>query len=208
MYLPSDFNQVSDIFVYLIHKKEEICYSRISFKDLISLGFDSSPKWLEFKHDRSTRALEKGTFPGMILLGLRCGFLKDLPSRISSVSRPSLDSTFSPNIEQKNMPLEENKLEDEIDSKTQPKSEELGQLDIEIVQAKDILAVDKMSSSSDPYVKVTIGSKSVKTKHILKVSLLFRNQFFNRCLEFESNLERVIFLFKPFVERKDIDRSF
>jgi hypothetical protein len=208
MDLPSDFNQVSDIFVYLIHKKEEICYSRISFKDLISLGFDSSPKWLEFKHDRSTRALEKGTFPGMILLGLRCGFLKDLPSRISSVSRPSLDSTFSPNIEQKNMPLEENKLEDEIDSKTQPKSEELGQLDIEIVQAKDILAVDKMSSSSDPYVKVTIGSKSVKTKHILKVSLLFRNQFFNRCLEFESNLERVIFLFKPFVERKDIDRSF
>lgn len=162
---PQDAAQVPDIFIYVIHKKEKICYFRSPFADLFQIGFENPPKWISFKQEISKKHFESSAFPGTLLIGLRTGLLHQLPAKFSTISRPTIS------VSSQKAEISSPKFDLETEGKTSAPSLdiEFGNLDIEVVQARDVLAVDKMSSSSDPYVKLTLGSKSVKTKHILKV---------------------------------------
>jgi hypothetical protein len=202
---PQDITQVPDVFIYVIYKKEKICYYRSSFADLFQNGFETPPKWISFKQEISKNHFESSAFPGTLLIGLRTGLFHQLPAKISTVSRPTVS------LSSQKAEIASPKFDLETDEKTSaPTTDiEFGNLDIEVVQARDILAVDKMSSSSDPYVKLTLGSKTVKTKHILKVRLSFLlfHDYLIACIELKPYLERSIHIFKHIFEFKNYRRS-
>jgi hypothetical protein len=143
-------------------------------------------------------------FPGMLLIGLRCRFLADLPVELVSPSNASATYKKPYRREEVKSPLDQNSKSVNYESGI---SNSLGDLHVEVVQAKDVFAVDKSPSSSDPYVKITIGSKIMKTKHILKVRLkIYKNFDLQIFAEFKSCLERSFSLFKAYMEFQDFSR--
>jgi len=58
---------------------------------------------------------------------------------------------------------------DDIESQIEKKKEkEEGTLCVNVIHAKDLLPVDDDGSTSDPYVKVTFGQKTIESKYLKK----------------------------------------
>eukprot|EP00604_Paraphysomonas_vestita_P002816 CAMPEP_0174818892 /NCGR_PEP_ID=MMETSP1107-20130205/1828_1 /TAXON_ID=36770 /ORGANISM="Paraphysomonas vestita, Strain GFlagA" /LENGTH=1810 /DNA_ID=CAMNT_0016031457 /DNA_START=453 /DNA_END=5885 /DNA_ORIENTATION=- len=78
---PIDSSQIPDICVYLCKGKDNtlqpICYARFKAKDLLNEKFTSPPKWILLQEDKSIDALDKGEFPGNLLLRLGFGIVDD-----------------------------------------------------------------------------------------------------------------------------------
>jgi hypothetical protein len=74
---PMDMNQIPDIGIYLCKGKENtlqpICYQRFKAKDLIQEAFTSTAKWIMLQEDKAIDALDKGEFPGNVLIKLGFG---------------------------------------------------------------------------------------------------------------------------------------
>jgi hypothetical protein len=203
MALPRDSSQSPDIFFYLVHENDRICYARMNFHELRSRGWGSAPQWIYLKEDKLFDKLADDVFPGAVLLGLRVGPGKDVPQTVLPSARPLLAPITSinpdelksegkeipPALQEQEVPsptgsptgpgpagadLKEEKSAPptlvEEESETASKSHEIGNFTVEVVQAKELPALDK-NSKSDPYVKITVGSKSWKTK--TKVCVVF-----------------------------------
>ena len=58
---------------------------------------------------------------------------------------------------------------DDIENQLEKKKEKIeGTLYVNVIHAKDLLPVDDDSSTSDPFVKVTFGQKTIQSKYIKK----------------------------------------
>lgn len=74
---PIDPAQIPDIGIYLCKGKENtlqpICFARFKAKDLLNESFGAPPQWIMLQEDKSIDALDKGEFPGNVLVKLGFG---------------------------------------------------------------------------------------------------------------------------------------
>jgi hypothetical protein len=74
---PQDLSQVPDIGLYLCKGKENtlqpICYARFKAKDIFDENFSAPPRWVMLQEDKSIDALDKGEFPGNLLVKIGFG---------------------------------------------------------------------------------------------------------------------------------------
>jgi len=80
--LPSDPDQIPDIFVYLCKgknegtsKRKQIAFKRYKARDLLEQNMAKEPDWISFKEDACVDALEDEVFPGNVMLSLGLGTL-------------------------------------------------------------------------------------------------------------------------------------
>ena len=163
-----------------------ISYLRFSWKDLLKKGFASPPQWYTFKASEVLHKMGEEDFPGTILMGLRAGLKEDKPKYgVAVTARPFLnvDSNEDPleQIQRNNSGLEEpsKSATRSVSGSQDPliptrkrsqgrhpsklgAAETMGQLQVTVVNAQNVPAMDR-GGNSDPYVEVTVNGSTQKT---------------------------------------------
>ena len=174
-----------------------ISYLRFAWKDLLKKGFDSPPKWYTFKSSPVLHKMGEEDFPGTILLGLRAGRKDDKPKYgVPATARPFLNIDASnedplEKIQHENSNLgKEPSVSMSVSSSQAPliparqkkhsqppkklgAAETMGQLQVTVVNAQNVPAMDR-GGTSDPYVEVTVNGTTQKTsaqKRIIKTNM-------------------------------------
>jgi len=92
---PKDLKQCPDICFYIYADKRLLSYRRLKFSELMPNVEENKleswlapPRWINMVKERAANELAEDELPGMILVGLRMGLLKDKPDTIAEVCRP------------------------------------------------------------------------------------------------------------------------
>lgn len=177
---PQDLDQVPNVFIYLCQKEKRIAFLSFPFRDLVERGWIVPPSWNVLKEDPCHDAFDadKLEFPGSMLFSLRAGRWNDAPSQVHPNCRPLLRMGYED--------IAEEKAEEEAAATSQadatsplitpavpaaPKAvSTVGTLTVDVLNAKDLPAVDRFSKSSDPFIKLRLAETDQKfqTKVIKK----------------------------------------
>jgi len=149
--LPADPSQCPDLIFYLSRNEKRISYYRMAFSDVLAKGWHNPPRWLLMKEDKVLDLVPDDQLPGIALVGVRLGRAEETPKTVSSIARPLLaEGGEAPAVE----------LGEFADA--------TGNLKIFVDQAQDLPISDKITQSSDPFVKIIIGKEEFQTRVVKK----------------------------------------
>eukprot|EP01034_Spumella_vulgaris_P027083 gene27083-33756_t len=144
IFLPSELDQIPDIFIYLVREDNKpVCFTRIkavlNVKEKTFLGFDQPAKWFLLQEDKSIDALDNDVFPGNILIKVGFGHATESDKSWSDW-KGFLDKS------KKGSPY---------------------QVRVHVYQAKNLPAADS-NGLCDPYIKVNFMGQMVQTAIVRK----------------------------------------